>query len=226
MNKLSLKLVLGLALGLASHFVSATLIYSDRGMFESELGDFLVDDFSSAGYFAGDGFDGSGFDSHTNTHISNILGETRFESTGFNDNNLIAGQRAGDAYYCAGCNGSFLLDFSDTSFGTGMGVFGVGFDIRGVSEGVFGTFAFVTFGDGSTENYFLPERVDAFWGITSELAISTIHFGLIDGAANSDNSVQRMALDNLTIGTQIPEPSSAIIALGLGLLGFKRLSRK
>ncbi|NER52580.1 MAG: PEP-CTERM sorting domain-containing protein, partial [Symploca sp. SIO1A3] len=196
-------------------------LFSDRSTFESQLDNFIVDDYSNPGYLAGDNFDGANFDSHTDTNISNIIGETQYTTTGFSNNNLIPGQSSGDPYYCAGCNGSFLLDFTSTSVGNNSGVFGVGFDIEGVAEGVFGTFAFVTFGDGSTDNFLVPERVDEFWGITSDLLISSIHFGLENGGANTDNSVQRMALDNLTIGsggtsTAVPEPASTLALLAFG----------
>ncbi|NES19035.1 MAG: PEP-CTERM sorting domain-containing protein [Symploca sp. SIO3E6] len=195
-------------------------IFSDRSTFESQLDNFIVDDYSNPGYLAGDNFDGINFDSHTDTNISSIIGETQYTTTGFDNNNLIAGQ-PGAPYYCAGCNGSFLLDFTSTSVGNSSGVSGVGFDIEGTAEDVFGNFAFVTFGDGSSDNFFLPERVDEFWGITSDLLISSIHFGLEDGGANTDNDVQRMALDNLTIGssetaTSVPEPASTLALLAFG----------
>lgn len=195
-------------------------IFSDRSTFESQLDTFIVDDYSNPGYFTGDNFDGANFDSHSDANMSSILGETQYSTTGFNDNNFIPGQSAGDPLYCAGCNGSFLLDFTSTSVGDSSGVFGVGLDIEGVAEGVFGTVAFVTFGDGSTENFALPERQDVFWGITSDLLISSIHFGLENGATNTNNNVQRMALDNLTIGsgttTDVPEPASTLGFLALG----------
>lgn len=199
----------------------AFTIFSDRSLFESQLDTFIVDDYSDQGYSAGDLLDFPTFDRHSNANMSSILGEAQYTSTGFPDNNFILGQNLGDPYYCAGCNGSFLLDFTSTSVGTSDGVFGVGFDIEGVEEGVLGTVAFVTFGDGSTDNFFLPEFVDAFWGITSDLQISSIAFGLENGDTNTDNSVQRMALDNLTIGSSemaadVPEPASTLAFLAFG----------
>src|SRR5262245_31844743 len=59
--------------------------------------------------------------------------------------------------YCAGCNGSFILDFRHTSVGTSKGVYGVGFDF--VNDGPpFGPqyTAFITFGDKSSVNELLP----------------------------------------------------------------------
>ncbi|NER47046.1 MAG: PEP-CTERM sorting domain-containing protein [Symploca sp. SIO1A3] len=195
-------------------------IFSDRSIFESQLDNLIVDDYSNPGYSAGDEFNISVFDIHSDANMSSILGETQYTTTGGTDNNFIPGQ-PGDPYYCAGCNGSFLLDFTSTSVGNSSGVSGVGFDIEGTAEDVFGTFAFVTFGDGSSDNFFLPERVDEFWGITSDLLISSIHFGLENGGTNTDNNVQRMALDNLTIGsretaTSVPEPASTLALLTFG----------
>ncbi len=198
----------------------AFTIFSDRSTFESELDSFIVDDYSDPGYLAGDDLNLATFDIHTDANISSIIGETQYTSTGSTDLNFIPGQPS-DPYYCTGCNGSFLLDFTSTSVGTSSGVFGVGFDIEGTAEGVFGTFAFVTFGDGSTENFLLPEFQDVFWGINSDLLISSIHFGLEDGLPNTNNDVQRMALDNLTIGsggttTAVPEPVSTLALLAFG----------
>ncbi|GAA5218831.1 PEP-CTERM sorting domain-containing protein [Corallincola platygyrae] len=201
--------------------VSAAVIYGDRGVFESQLGALITDDYSAAGYLAGDSLDLATFDIHTDGNISAVLGETDYTSTGFDDNNLIVNQRDGDPAYCAGCNGSYELGFTTTSIGNADGVFGVGLDLLGTTEGVFGTTAFVTFGDGSTANYGLPDRVDTFWGITSDLLISSIHFGLLDGAVNTDNSVQRMGHDNLTIGAKASVPAPAtVVLLGLALIGL------
>ncbi len=203
---------------------AATSIFSDRSTFEVEVDTFIVDDYSAPGYFAGDQLDLGTFDIHSDANMSSIIGETKYTTTGFSDNNLIVNQSSGDPAYCAGCNGSFLLDFTSTSVGSSSGVFGVGFDIEDIAQDVFGTFAFVTFGDGSTNNFFLPEQQDVFWGITSDLLISSIHFGLEDGLPNTENSVQRMALDNLTIAsggtaTPVPEPASILGLLAFGAVG-------
>ncbi|MFG6095133.1 PEP-CTERM sorting domain-containing protein [Leptothoe sp. ISB3NOV94-8A] len=203
----------------------AFTIFSDRPTFENQLETFIVDDYSDPGYAAGDIFDIAVFDIHSDANMSSIIGETQYTTTGGADDNFIPSQ-ASDRYYCAGCNGSFLLDFTSTSVGDSSGVFGVGFDIEGTAEAVFGTFAFVTFGDGSTDNFFLPEFQDVFWGITSDLNISSIAFGLEDGGTNTDNDVQRMALDNLTIGSNptpsesVPEPATLLGLLAIGGLGL------
>ena len=222
--------MVGLALlSLATaNVANAALIFNDRPTFEAALGTFIVDDYSNPGYLMGDDLDLPTFDIHSDNNMSAIVGETQYTSTGFPDNNFITGQSSGDPFYCAGCNGSYLLDFTSTSVGTAQGVFGVGLDIEGIAENVFGTTAFVTFGDGSTGNFMIPESVDAFWGITDALLISSIHFGLMDGGTNTDNSVQRMAHDNLTIGprlTAVPEPAT-LWSFALGLVGLAVLARR
>jgi len=132
--------------------------------------------------------------------MSSILGETVYETTGWSNSNIIVGQTGGDPYYCAGCNGSYRLTFTSTSIGTPLGVYGVGFDMKGSEQFVFGTTAYVTYGNGDTSNFALPEYQTVFWGITDTRLIQSIYIGLVDGGTNTDNSVHRMAHDDLTIG--------------------------
>src|SRR6476659_3821144 len=60
--------------------------------------------------------------------------------------------------YCAGCNGSFILDFRHTSVGTSKGVYGVGFDFVNNGPPLYSPqyTAFITFGDKSSVNELLP----------------------------------------------------------------------
>jgi hypothetical protein len=171
--------------------VAAETIYSDRTVFEEQLAVIVVDDYSKELYVQ---------NWYTNDEMSAVVGETRYQSTSHSNYVHEAG------HYCTGCNGSFLLDFSPTSVSDDVGVFGVGLDIVAI-QNVFGTTAFVTFGDGSTMNYPIPDTNpgtgDRFWGITDSRSIATIHFGLPDGGTNRDGRVQRMALDNLTIGSDV-----------------------
>ncbi|CAE7029175.1 unnamed protein product [Symbiodinium natans] len=166
-------------LSLAAPFQQAgSQLYSDRASFEAPLTVSLVDGYDNAAYFVGDNFNGANFDSFTDAAVSAIVGETQYETTGFNNNNLIPGQSSGDPLYCAGCNGSYRLSFRTTSVGTAEGVWAVGFDIVGTAEGVRGTVAFVTYGDGSTGEFVLPEHQDVFWGIIDCRRIASIHLGL------------------------------------------------
>jgi hypothetical protein len=153
-----------------------------------------------------------------------VFGETRYTTTGFANWNIIVVDTDGiNHLYCAGCNGSYLLDFTGTSVGTTNGVFGVGLDIVGAAD-VYGTHAYVTYGDGSTQDFPVPE--DGFWGITSDLIVKTVHFGLAGGGTNTNNDVQRMAMDNLTIGAAVPEPASVMLAGIVAVLAAAAVRRR
>ena len=200
----------------------AAMIFSDRTQFENQLGTSITDDFSAPAYAVGN---------YDDTTMSSVLGETGYETTGFGNLNMIR-DNGGSQHYCSGCNGSFLLDFTTTSVGTGSGVFGVGLDIY-AAQNVYGTTAFVTFGDNSTANLAIPDANattgNLFRGIIDSLLIASIHFGLVDGGSNTDNSIQRMAMDNLTIGSAgsvsaVPVPAAVwLFATALaGFLGYGR----
>lgn len=194
---------------------AATTIYTASSDFTSALTASVVDDYSDPGYqFLQD-----------DATMSAVLGETEYMATGFTNNNIVF-----NGYYCAGCNGSFKLGFTNTSVGTGAGVFGVGLNFYNDDDyfnfgGPLYT-AFVTFGDGSTFNYDLPQRffseVSGFFGLTSDLLITSIAFGLPDGGTTM---VGAFGIDNLTIGSgssvaPIPLPAGGMLLLtalvGLG----------
>jgi hypothetical protein len=201
---------------------AGTTIYTDRPSFEASLGASVIDDYSNSGYTY----------LQSNAVMSSVLGETDYASTGFLpfEINIVDGppQRP-ESYYCAGCNGSFILSFTTTSVGTPDGVFGVGFEFYnynglGSSEPLYD--AFVTFGDGSQQNIPLPFAVlsfpfDTFFGITSDLSIKSIALGLPNGQATNLGS---FGIDNLTIGKPVPGP---LPILGVGAaFGFSRKLRK
>ena len=204
---------------------AGTITYMDRLVFEATLGTSVTDNYSAAGYQEGDKRNIPGTnDIFSNAAVSAVLGETDYRSTNFTDYNMIANDSTND-YYCAGCNGSFRLTFDSTSVGTGSGVYGAGFNF--FNTGAY--HAFVTFGDASTASYQLPfvgkpgQAITGFFGITSDLGISSIHLGLADGG-RSANAV--VGIDNLTIGAQaaqplsVPDPASAMTLLVLGLTGL------
>lgn len=193
---------------------ATTTLYTDVVTFEGKLGTSVVDDYQDPGYVF----------SQNDATMSGVIGETRYETTGFPDNNLVPTiTGTTEQYYCAGCNGSFNLYFDATSVTTGNGVFGVGFDFFNTNANV-NFDALVTFGDGSTELYDLdiigfPNF--QFFGITSDDLISSIAFGP-DGGTTQAGS---FGIDNLTIGDMgamgaVPEPATwAFMIFGFGAIG-------
>lgn len=196
-------------LGSTAGTLNAATLYNNRASFEAVLASFVTDDYEALAYRSGDALDGGEIDIHTNASMNAIFSETRYTTTGFLDWNVIF-VSDGSRHYCAGCNGSYELDFTDTSVGTANGVGGVGLEVQ--VESVRGTHAFVTYGDNSTEDFEIP--VEDFWGITSPIQIKKIHFGLENGGTNTDPSVQMIDMDNLTIGALVPEPNGLMLLLG------------
>ncbi len=190
----------------------APTLYSSRSLFEAQLGTFIVDGYDNPAYLSGDRMDTAGVDAHSNAQMSSILGETDYTSTGHLDWNLIVSS-SGNPIYCAGCNGSFLMSFTTTSVGDPSGVYGVGFDITAGTD----YHAFVTFGDGTQQDYALPNS-PAFFGITDGVGVMSIHIGLAGGGTTTDGYGE---FDNLTIGNPIPAPG----ALLLGIIGIGCVSR-
>jgi hypothetical protein len=170
---------------------AATTVYTTRPTFLAALTTSDTDDFSAAGYAQGDQDDEPDYDRHSNAHMNAVRGETVFTPTGFPNFNFIITQ-SGNPWYCAGCNGSFRMTFTNTSQGGTNGVFGAGFDSRYTATTYI---AFVTFGDGSTQETPLNGR--AFFGITSDKLIRSIHVGLTGGATTQSGNFE---MDNLTIG--------------------------
>lgn len=217
------------ALLLSAVAADAAVVYSNRAAFEATLGASFTENYDSAAYEAGDLFNSSigGLDIYTDAAMSAIAGQTRYTTTGRTNFNIITkvspntGAMTGN-YYCAGCNGSFLLDFTATSFGGASGVFGVGLNFASEAEPYL---AFVKYGDGSTQNFTLgsvPSSSPAFFGLTSTAGITSIAFGLIDGGATTDGL---FGIDNLTIGRaraqQVPEPAGwALVTMALAMLAL------
>lgn len=191
-----------------SSAIAAPTYFAARPAFSSQLGSSVTDDYSNPGYIF----------IQNNSAMSAVLGETDYRSTGFTDWNIVSD----DGKYCAGCNGSFELSFTTTSVGDANGVFGVGLDVQLNND----YFAFVTFGDGSTDNVqVLGGNFFGFFGLTSPQEVKSIHFGLTGGGSTQIGYLQ---IDNLTIGAAgaaVPEPTTTGL-VALALLGLAATRRK
>ena len=216
MNKYFLFAVLLLASAMSAR--ADTVTYGSRVAFESVLALSVTDNYEAPGYKP------SPLTVLNDVVMSSVIGETQYRSTGIANHNVISSAYGlpNNHFYCAGCNGTFEMSFTQTSLGDATGIFGVGFDIydnHGTSYGALPMRAEITFGDGSTNSFQLPElRYSSgsdytFFGVSSTLRISSI------AIVNSPNSSASFAIDNLTIGAPVPEPST----LGLGLISMAGL---
>lgn len=174
-------------------------VYTTRNSFEQTLGTKITDDYENPGYKP------SSLTVLSDAAMSSVLGQTQYKATWFLNQNMIstANGLPNNHFYCSGCNGTFDLIFTHTSVGDSSGVYGVGFDLYSSV----GTRAMVTLGDGSISSVDLPTQPyttgaqSTFFGITSNQHIATISF--VDAYPHTGGFV----IDNLTIGSPIPEPS-------------------
>lgn len=191
---------------------SATTVYTNRSSFEAQLKDIVVDDYEHPAYQF----------KMTDAQMNAVRNETRYTSTLFYNTSLIPEYENGQHGYCAGCNGSYKMDFSATSISQSGGVFGVGIDY--VSNGEAATVS-VRYADGTSENIALTSTEWGFFGLTSSLMIQSLAFGVADGA---DASKMYLMQDNLSIGQSIaavPEPAEALM-LSAGLLAIAVARRR
>ena len=163
--------------------------YTDRTTFEAALVTMVTDDYGSPTPYP------SGFAIYSDAVFSAFLGETDYHSTGWANRNM----HLDTDTYCAGCNGSFELSFLTTSVTQGgTGVYGVGLDILANSS-LLPYYAFITYGDGTTDDIALPGGI-SFFGVTAPELVVSIHFGLSGGGSTQSGS---FSIDNLTIGNAL-----------------------
>ena len=157
--------------------------YNDRATFEAATNPgFIIDDYADPGYVF----------VQSDAAMSNVVGETDYMTTGFNNNNIISG-----ATYCAGCNGSFQMSFLTTSFSVpGPGVTNIGLDVVGNDQNL-PYHAYLEFGDGTFEDHPLPAGASFFGVVENQNGVVGIHMGLANGATTQAGSFQ---IDNLTLG--------------------------
>lgn len=206
---------------------SNIITYEYRSAFEYGLSNIIIDDYQHIDYTIGDINDFPINDKFTNERMSEIFGETKYRTTGYDNSNVTAiyWTLSDNRYYCGGCNGSFELSFLDTSISNSGGVNAVGFNVA--NRSYYPYFAFVTFGNDLTQNFSLPTQdgggeIFPFWGISSDLGIKSIHFGGKDGLSRGFGS---FLIDNLTIASVVPEPPTIVI-LSLGIIGLGLASRR
>jgi hypothetical protein len=213
---------------------AAAVQYSSQSSFLAAVGTSITDDYSNPGYARSNGPTPSFM---TDAAMTSVLNQTTYRDTMFaNHNEVVGPSSGGNPYFCTGCNGSFDLGFGNTTLTTGGGVFGVSFNYRdgglpGAPNNPLFDFL-VTFGDGSTADYTVPQSgapgpggfTPDFFGITSTLQIEDIYVG-VDG---HPSSASIFGLDNLTIAasrTAVPEPMTMTM-FGMGLAGATILRRR
>jgi hypothetical protein len=207
--KKSIVLAVVAASALTSTADAATITFNSRAAFLSTLSRSFTDTYDTTrGYRPG-------FSITADAPFSAIVSQTRYQTTGFQNLNIIQS----DGTYCAGCNGSFNLFFDATTFGTANGVQSVGFDAP-FNQGFD---ALVTFGDNTTQLFALSRQSNSFFGLSSDRLIKSIAFG---PGGQSTQSVS-FVLDNLTIGNAVPEPATwAMMIFGFGLIGASARRRR
>jgi len=224
-----------LGLGAASLSLATPTYYSDRASFLGSVDQSITDDYSSYSPSV-----------YTNEEMSSVLGETRYHSISFDNQNQVGDVYAyGDgANYCSGCNGNFQLFFDDTSLSINNGIYGVGLDIilhtsqrASLGDGSGGNtpgVILIEFGDGSTEEISVPDDIGYyspevyFIGITAVQSISSLTIGTEPLSLRHS-----WVIDNLIIASQesggepVPEPATMLL-FGTGIAGLAgtRIRRK
>lgn len=181
-----------LAAAITSAPAEAATIFNTRAAFQAGTGVQLVDDYENPNYQF----------TQSDAAMSAVLGQTTYQSLTYTNLNVVADQSGWPSgkIYCAGCNGGFLLTFTNTLVDDATGVFGVGFDLV-YNERPEAT---VTFGDDSSAVFGLPSTLPfsaQFWGITDARNIRSISMGV---------GQLVIEIDNLTLASasEVPEPAA------------------
>jgi len=183
--------------------------------FNTLFRDLIVDTYSHPGYYP----TSADVTIHNSADMSAVLGETRYATTGWTNNNIIFSGPGDNRMYCGGCNGSILLMFDQTSIGSSRGVHGVSFRYGNLGPSGMSYTAFVTLGNGRMLD--IPLLQTSGWnmsifGLFAPQRISSIHLGLSNVATRSGS----FFMDNLAIGANpvVPEPAT-LLTLGAALVG-------
>lgn len=211
------------AFGLANTANAGVITYGwgERTQFESELGQSYTENFENPAYLHGDIVDNGSTQIFSDNRMNEISQEIGFRPTGWTgSNHIVPGWLDGRAY-CAGCNGSFELNLTNTSYSVNGGVFGIGLDVFPSIDTFY--YASVLFADNTWIDFAIEDFVQ-FWGITSDTAIAKVHFGLAGHQPTKEGS---FFVDDITIGSReagnVPAPTAFLIMLiGLGGLGMIR----
>jgi hypothetical protein len=165
-------------------------VFESRSAFTAAAGALLTDDYEDPGYA----------EFQDDASMNAVKGLTRYKTTFFPDFDEVIATPNGHIYAGGFTSGSFQLDFTASSLG-GSGVRAVGFDYANNIPTPY--VAFVSFADGSSQNFMLhasPFQILSpppdFFGLTSSVAVTRIHIGLMDGGATSANL---FAIDNLSL---------------------------
>jgi hypothetical protein len=165
-------------------------VFDSRLAFTAAAGVLLTDDYEDPGYA----------EFQDDASMNAVKGLTRYKTTFFPNFDEVIATPNGHIYAGGFTSGSFQLDFTASSLG-GSGVRAVGFDFANNIPAPY--VAFVSFADGSSQNFTLhasPFQILSplpdFFGLTSSVAVTRIHIGLMDGGATSANL---FAIDNLSV---------------------------
>jgi hypothetical protein len=209
---------------------ASTVTYNSASSFSAAIGPSITDNYESPGYQNGDIDNSSTLHDFRNAAMDAVFNQTKYTPTEFLNTNGILYNSADNSWVYYPYNGTFTMNYQSTSLTVNNGVYGVGFNYYKYPGSAYT--AFVTFGDGSTEDFSIPDSgystvLSQYFGITSDLAIESIAIAGSNGQAfYAGNTFFEM--DNLTIAAS-PTPLPAALPLfagGLGFVGYLTRRRK